>query len=441
MIAKINSISAFDANDNDSHTLSFSWASYATRITSLRCIIKLKDEIVYQKTITYADATGVFQFELLPKNKESDNPSPYKKDLENGNIYNVWIIGSTDGTYNDALTTSNMAYFECISSPSLRFNNLNGSVENGSYTFQMTYYQAEGKKIESLIVKFRANIQSEATTTSVFTNNLELDENNNAIVSYTVNNINNSQLYYIQAYGSCDGGMSFDTGTQAFSPTDAGYQDYHFISALNMSDSGGIRVSTNIISANPSLYDENDNLVNVEENDGTIYVPSSLRPSSDDTASIDLNNKKLVYNSGYIINKDFDFLVHCRNVKLNESFAKFEYLSQDGEILENPNMVGTLYYREGYNGYSYYHGFFEYVVDSTYTTEDGVELHSKRIYFSEPLPLMTWKLYENYSWSSIASSTWEEVLLGTIVVDREYGIRISRVGEYYSVKCVAYDSL
>lgn len=441
MIAKINSISAFDATDEDSHTLSFSWDSYATRVTSLRCVIKHDNTLVYQKTITYADATGVFQFELIPKSKESTNPSPYKFSLKNGNTYKIWIIGSTDGTYNDELTTSNMTYFECISAPSLKFNNLDGSVENNSYTFNMTYYQTEGRKIESLLVKFRANIQSEATITSVPINDIELDENNCATVTYTITGVSNSQLYYVQAYGSCDGGMSFDTGTQAFSPVESGYQDYHFISALNMSDSGGIRVSTNIISANPLLYD-NGNLVNTEESSGRVYVPSFIRPSSTNTDSIDLHNRKLVYNRGYIIDGDFDFLIHCRDMKPNTCIATLEYLTQDGKTLENPNVVGKIYYREGYNGTDDYHSFFEYIVEGTYIADKGTgqeaTVKSKRIYFSTAIEPVNWDYYENAAWSTLTSITWSDMHLG-LGLSREFGVRITRSGEYYSVKCIAYD--
>ena len=457
MIAKVNSISAFDATDESSHTIGFSWDDYGVRVTSLRCVIKLEDKIVYQKTITYADATGVFEFELIPITKETSTPFPYTQMFQNGNTYHVWIIGSTDGTFNDKLTTSKMGYFECISAPSLSFDNLEGSVESdGSYTFQMNYHQAEGRKIESLTVKFRANIQSESTSTTIPIYAVTLDDSNNATVEYTVSNISNSQLYYIQAYGSCDGGMTFDTGTQAFSPVDEDHQDYRFISALNMSDSGGIRVSTNIIPAIASLYDENGNLVNTEEDNGKTIVPNSIRPSDGNEESIDLSNKKIVYNKGYIINKDFDFLIHCSNVKLNERFMEFEYLKADGTALTNPSVKGMVYYREGYNGYDYYHGFFEYIVESTYTDDSGNKFKNKRIYFSDPIPVATWGYHANKTWGSfeekkwyqssekaqllISEKTWGDLVTGRNI-DRQFGVRISRIDNYYGVKAIAYDSL
>lgn len=465
MIAKVNSISAFDATDESSHIIGFSWDNYGVRVTSLRCVIKLEDKIVYQKTITYADATGVFQFELLPMGKETSTPYPYKEMLQNGNTYHVWILGSTDGTFSDEMTTSNMGYFECISAPSLNFTNLDGSVDDGgTYTFQMNYHQDEGRKIESLTVKFRANIQSESVSTTIPVYNVELDGDNNATVEYTASNVSNSQLYYIQAYGSCDGGMTFDTGIQAFSPVEGGYQDYHFISALNMKDSGGIRVSTNIISANGSLYDENGNLINTEEQNGKTTVPESIRPIDGSTDSIDLTNKKLVYNKGCIINDNFDFLVHCSNLKQNESFLSFEYVKSDGTVLTNPNTVGKLYYREGYNGYDYYHSFFEYIVESTYTDDLGYVNKNKRIYLSNPVPLAKWSTYSDRvwgdlkdgsydtfedtrwyqyldkAWSYFVTKSWIGLATGNNF-GREFGVHISRTNNTYNVETVAYDAI
>lgn len=465
MIAKINSISAFDATDESSHVISFSWDNYGVRVTSLRCVIKLGTKVVYQKTITYADATGIFQFELLPMTKETADPYPYKEPLKNGNTYNVWIMGSNDGTFNDELTTSNMGYFECISAPSLYFTNLDGSADsNNTYTFKMSYHQDEGRKIESLIVKFRSNIQSESTVTTIPVYAVALDGDNNAEIEYTASNITNSQLYYIQAYGSCDGGMTFDTGVQAFSPVDEGYQDYHFITALNMKDAGGIRVSTNIISANGTLYDEYGRLVNTETENGKNPVPDSLRPDDGSTDSIDLTDRKLVYNKGYIINGDFDFLVHCSNVKQNQCFLTFEYVKADGTPLNNPNIVGKIYYREGFNGETYNHGFFEYEVEATYEDDYGYTHKNKRIYFSTAIPLTTWQFYKNRKWgdmrdgfwesykdkrwytfdtkpwSSLVSKTWGNMTLGTSF-GREYGVRISRKNDYHSVKAIGYDAL
>ena len=465
MIAKVNSISAFDANDESSHLISFSWSDYGIRVTSLRCVIKLDDKVVYQKTITYADATGVFQFELLPISKETANPFPYNEMFKNGNTYHVWILGSTDGTFPDELTTSTMGYFECISAPSLSFTNLEGSAnDDGTYTFKMNYHQDEGRKIDSLTVKFRANIQSESVSTTIPVYAIELDGENNATIEYTASNISNSQLYYVQAYGSCDGGMTFDTGVQAFSPVEEGYQDYHFISALNMSESGGIRVSTNIISANGSLYDEYGNFINTEEQNGKTVVPESIRPTNGDNTAIDLTGKKLVYNKGYIINGNFDFLVHCSNLKKNQVFMTFEYLKSDGTPLNNPNVVGSLYYREGHNGQERTHGFFEYVVESTYEDDYGFTFKNKRTYLSNPMPLAQWSSYKNKTWGELQDGSWDQFLdkrwyqyvdkpwtyfvtktWGGLETGnnfgREFGIRVSRIDDYYNVKCIAYDLL
>ncbi len=417
MIAKINSIASFDATDGNTHIIRFSWNSLDATITRLKCIIKLRGELVYEKIITYTNSTGVFQFDLIPKEKDTTLPSPYKKDLENGNTYNIWVLGSKTESFDDEITEFNQSYFDCISAPSVKFTNLDGSVMNGEYVFKILYHQEEGRNISNLNIKFKSNIQSNSDIIPVSVNDVSLDSDNNAIISYTVSNVVNSQLYYIRAYGSCVGGVSFDTGSQFFAPVEEGYHDYHFISAVNMAESGGIRISTNIVSANGLLYDENGNLVNTEELNGNTMIPNVLRVGGIEN-TINLKKHKLVYNRGFILNSDFDFLLVCSNLEQNQEIASFEYLTQDGKVLANPNVTGRLFYREGYNGSNIYHGFFEWEVESKYTDDFGNKSTHKRIYLSNPITDTNWISNKDKMFC---------------------GVRIFRDGNYYCLQCIIYD--
>lgn len=417
MIAKINSIASFDAKDGRVHTIRFSWESLDTTITRLKCIIKLKNELIYEKIVTYTNSTGVFQFDLIPKEKDATLPSPYKKELQNGNTYNIWILGSKTEDFDDEITELNQAYFDCMSSPSVSFTNLDGSVSNGGYTFKILYHQEEGRNISDLNIRFKSNIQSNSTVVSIPVGDVVLDADNNATITYTVSNVINSQLYYVRAYGSCIGGVSFDTGSQFFAPIEGGYSDYHFISAVNMAESGGIRISTNIVSANGALYDENGNLINTEELNGTAMIPSVIK-ATDVADAINLKKHKLVYNRGFILNSDFDFLIVCANLVENQEIASFEYLTQDGKTLANPTVSGCLFYREGYNGLDSYHGFFEWVVESKYTDDSGNVSTHKNIYLSNPITDTNWNSHKANIFC---------------------GVRILREGNYYSLQCITYD--
>lgn len=452
MLARVHNIPSFDASKEESRLITFTWDDVTTKITYLRCIIKIdswKGQTIYQKTISYSNETGVFEFELLPFSQDAE---PYTQKLLNGHKYFLWILGNNSDEFDDPLNYDSFVAFDCLSSPSIRFTNLDGSVDKyGNYVFNMIYHQEENREINTLKLLIRRGIQSESVEYDINSaSDVIVYDNNNAEITYTVPNLSNEQVYYVRAVGSCVGGIEFDTGSWLFTPQSGEYQPYHFILATNLPEDGGIRIETDIASIKGLLFDKNDNLIPTEDLQNGAFIPDVIRPIKDGEKimdTIDLTNHYLVYNQGFVFQKDWAFLVVCSHMKQNQEILRFEYMDASGKTITNPNLTGRLYYRIGYNGNNVRRPFFEYEVTRTYTGTNVdntiYNVSTKRRFFSKQAPDVMWNHYNDssYIWKDFVDNnvTWQDVLDGNNV-DRNYYVKISRINNYYKIEVKVFDT-
>ena len=440
MLANIRTIPAFDAAKKESRTISFSWPDQENAPQYIDITIKNGEMLVYNKLVEIRAGQGDTSFALKPYS-DSAEKQYYSSPLENGHTYSVWINSYVkDGNNNLNFDEKYATHFECIATPTFSFANLEGTVgSSGAYTFEFNYHQDNGKPIEQLTLKLRSNTQTESTVYNVSVSQVSMDEQNDAVLEYTISNLKNNQLYYIQAIGATSGGLAFDTGLKVFAPYEEEYRDFQFISAQNLSKSGGIRLSTSITSATGQLYNSDNSAIQTENDAGkpiTTVIPFV------DGDMVDLTKHTLVYNRGYIINDDFTICLICTRINPNTKVGTFEYKNRTSKKVENPIVVGELFYREGYDGSSVYHGYFEYIITSTYTGErsDGskYETVTRRIYKSNVNDTFHWDNWKNKTFGQLSNFTWEQLNAGVSAGGR-IGVILNRKGEHYSVTTLTID--
>lgn len=438
MVANIQTINCFDSEIDEEQTVYFSWTDKTFIPRFITCIIKYNETLIYKKEVETISGQGTSSFVIRPYSKDKEF---YSSSFQNGTEYDIWITGSmkSDGN-SDKLTVRNATKFQCIKTPTFVFSNLEGAVLEGTgYNFKFVYHQDNGVPLEQLTLKIRANTQAESIIYTVPVTDASMNMDNNALVEFYVHGLKKELLYYVEALGRTSGGMKFRTGVHAFTPYYSDNQPYQFMNVQNLPEAGGIKINTNVISVDGELY-RGDEVVITEDFAGKI-IPDSIPYVGHDMLDL-TEDYYLSYRKGYSINGNFSLVLLCTSLTPNKVIAEFRYKSSS-----NPVVEGTLYYREGFNGTPDYHGYFEYVIKSTYSsprsngttnTTTTYRTYRNGCFYkvnNERWVNCDWKSYKEDKWKDFEKYTWTQLLVGMVEKNR-MAVILSRKDNNYSLDAV-----
>lgn len=254
----------------------------------------------YTVKCTYS-GTAVYGIKILIT-KRSDNSIVYNNNnkvystripeitipantLINGNVYFIQLACvDSNGVVSEY---SNKVYAHCYFTPTLSIN------------------ITDGQKVATSTLEITANFSSSgndnlkqckfylysANGTTVLSESSDLYPTNN-IQLYKFIGLNNNTTYCVRCVGLSTSGFELDTGLKSFYILQSNTQVYNNFFVKNKN--GGIEYESNLILISPNESDEN-----FEITDGFV----------------DLTNKKLVYNSGFVIPDNFNILWIGKNFK------------------------------------------------------------------------------------------------------------------------------
>lgn len=302
----IKNISAFDATKTA--TIGFVWSG--TRAYSNRIIVYDNNtlEKIFDDTITS------FKFEhTIPANT-----------LVNGKRYIIECqVFDQDGI---GSAMSNRVSFVTIATPTFNFSNIpsDKKINSSSFSTNINYYSADLEALNSYrFYLYDVNKKLLLETESYY---------NTDNISYTYRGFENDAIYFIRCMGTTANDIALDTGYVEIHVKYENQNNYARIYAENIAKQGCIKVSSNIIVIQ---YNGTESF---EYQDGMI----------------DLRDKVLYYDQGFLIEDDFTVVIRGMNLwhtgilfKMSNGDYNITLSSRiygDGQLrykLEVPNGVNT----------------------------------------------------------------------------------------------------
>ena len=225
----IGTIAAFDATA--AHTISFSVVG-GDQVTANRILIKSGSS----GDTVYDDTTTTFVLaHTIPANT-----------LTNGNYYTVQI--QTLNASSETSPISSPVAFYCYTTPSFSFSNLpTGNIlSNSSYTFNLSYNQAEGEALSSYIVNVYGSAQNIIWTSGV----VYVGSNGAPPSTFNINvsGFSDSHSYSIRATGQTMQLTEIDTGLISLTTNFNARNIYTQLGIENNVCDGYITITSNVIS-------------------------------------------------------------------------------------------------------------------------------------------------------------------------------------------------
>lgn len=449
MIANINSIKPFDALKTERITVQFQQPSsstpplyYKAKIFNLdsQSVVYSSNQVAYGSSASYS--TYVITKTIINQ-------------LRNGSNYKLIIQGSDkDGNEYDTITkTTSGSVFTCYKTPDINFTNLsNGQIIDDKYTFKFTYSQENGHRLLSGKFNLYAFTDLNNPLSSFDLSSTPLDKHNEAKYEVEVPGIKEDRLYYVEVIGQVtsagSGYMEFTSGYYQFKPINTKtYGQFNFMTAINNKIVGGIRLSTDIKSANGKLYDKDGNQIIIEGIDGK---PTDLQknyawifPDGNKGLAI-TNGNVLKFDEGWVLNSDFSIFLIVTKMQTNDKIMTLKLQNNKQKYTDEifSDVVGTLYFRTGRNRTLYQEGFFEQKVSNNYTypitnkNEEAEKYTFNRVYQSNSLGMSTYKsirsLQRSWQWYKNEGATWSGLGNGSML-ENLFGVLIVRSGNYWSV--------
>lgn len=259
-------IQPFDATKDYEITLSWTGnRAYANRI------------IIYDyetNGTVFDDTVSSFSLtHLIPANVLRNN----RKYVIQAQVYDVENIPSA---------LSNKVLFYTFATPDFYFEDLsdNPIIDNSSFTATIHYYSDDWEDIS----KYTFYLY-DATKKQLFASNEMTDDSD---ISYTYKGLDNDTTYYVRCTGVTVNGMELDTG---YVEITVKYEDpnvYARIYATSLPSQGCIQVSSNLI------------IIQYDGTDEFEYIDGM----------IDLRDKILYYDKGFLIENDFTVIIRGINL-------------------------------------------------------------------------------------------------------------------------------
>ena len=204
--------------------------------------------------------------------------------LQNGKKYNVQIY-VTDINDNTS-SASDKVLFYTLSTPTFVFEDIHDKdiVKSSSLTAYVHYYSADWEDLTTYTFYLYDSTKKLILTTDSFTDQTNL--------SYTYRGLNNDSIFYIQCKAITVNGMELDTGLVEIYVRYENQSEYSRIYAEPMPKQGCIKVSTNIV----------------------IIQYNGTEDFTYENGMINLIDKILYYDEGFIIPDDFTLIIRGKNL-------------------------------------------------------------------------------------------------------------------------------
>lgn len=271
---KIKHIPPFDA-DKD-YDVTFSWAgnrSHANRI------------IIYDNETNqelFNDVTSSFTLtHTIPAHT-----------LQNGKKY--IIQAQTYDVENIESPLSDKVLFYTFKTPDFYFDNLPGDslLANSSFTASIHYYSADWEDISKYVFHLYDSSRKQLLESAEMTDG--------ANIEYTYRGLDNNTVYYIRCTAVTVNGMELDTGYREITVKYENPNTYARIYATPLPSQGCIQVATNLI------------IIQYNGTDSFEYIDGM----------IDLREKTLYYNEGFLIKDDFTLIIRGVHLWQNADILK-----------------------------------------------------------------------------------------------------------------------
>ncbi len=212
--------------------------------------------------------------------------------LTNGKKY--VIQSQVYDIYNTPSVLSDKVLFYTFATPEFHFENLdeNPIITNSSFTATIYYYSSDWENIN----KYKFCLYD--ASKKLLRESAELTNEFN--INYTYNGLDNNTVYYIRCIGITVNGMELDTGYIEIIVKFENPNVYARIYATPLPSQGCIQVATNL------------KIIQYNGNDTFEYIDGM----------IDLRNKTLYYDSGFLIEDDFTVLIRGTNLWQNAEIFK-----------------------------------------------------------------------------------------------------------------------
>ncbi len=212
---------------------------------------------------------------------------------------------------------SNKVLFYTFATPEFYFEALpeNGIISNSTFTASVFYYSQDWEDISKYVFYLYDATKKKLLESSELTDGYD--------ISYTYKGLDNDTVYYIRCVGVTVNGMEIDTGYVEITVKYENPNTYARIYAAPVPSQGCIQVSTNLI------------IIQYNGTDEFEYIDGM----------IDLRDKILYYNSGFLIDGDFTVLI--RGIYLWQTAEIFKMGNGNPELTLSSRIYndGTLRFR------------------------------------------------------------------------------------------------
>lgn len=377
----INKIKPFDSTKD--YEITLSWMGNRAHANRIIIYDNETNNVVFDDTVSSFALTHT-----IPANT-----------LENSKKY--VIEAQTYDVENIPSAMSNKVLFFTFATPDFYFENLgdNPVIDNSSYTAFVHYYSEDWEDIS----KYKFYLYDSSKKQLLESNEMTDDQD----ICYTYKGLDNNTVYYIRCVGITVNGMEIDTGYTEITVRFENPNDYARIYATPIPKQGCIQVSSNLI------------IIQYNGTDDFNYIDGM----------IDLRDKTLYYNEGFLIEGDFTAIIRGINLWQTNDIFKMNNdkygLTLSSRIYNNGNLRFRLIAPNGVAHYLLYSDWLVFdnkdmvtimirrkndvyqikvFLDLNYTTEDG------NIWYGSERPPQ--KLMENYD-------MWIDTDEETYVVDQD----------------------
>lgn len=263
---QIMRINPFDANKD--YEITLSWLGNRAHANRIIIYDNETNEVVFDDTVSSFALTHTIPAHTLQNSK---------KYVIEAQTYDVENIPSA---------MSNKVLFFTFATPDFYFKNLaeNPLIDNSSFTAFVHYYSEDWEDISKYKFYLYDSSKKQLLESEEKTDDLE--------ISYTYKGLDNNTVYYVRCVGVTVNGMELDTGYAEITVKFENPNDYARIYATAIPKQGCIQVASNLI------------IIQYNGADDFEYIDGM----------IDLRDKTLYYDEGFLIETDFTAIIRGINL-------------------------------------------------------------------------------------------------------------------------------
>lgn len=216
--------------------------------------------------------------------------------LDNNRQYTIQVqIYDSEGIQS---ALSNKVLFRTFATPVFRFENFSDSedrlITNSSFTATVHYHSDDWEDISKYAFYLYDASKKQLLISNEMTDSFDL--------SYTYKGLDNNTVYYIRCIGVTVNGMKLDTGYKKVTIKFENPNNYARIYATPLPSQGCIQIASNLI------------IIQYNGTDSFEYIDGM----------IDLREKTLYYDEGFLIPGDFTVIIRGMNLWQNAELLKMK---------------------------------------------------------------------------------------------------------------------